>query len=174
MPSRQIWAPAVFIAGLAVLAACENPGGLSTGGFRSDYLVARQALETGNYDLAIRRYQSLMRNAGPVEPRLRLEYAHGLLRANRFDDAAREAGAVFDLRLGTVSGAALAVRGTARHEAARARLATGQRDAPTVALLYQAVEDLETFVREHPELDADDMMAERVRVATSELRALGS
>lgn len=174
MPSRQIWAPMVFVAGLGILAACENPGGLASGGFRSDYMVARQALETGNYDLAIRRYQSLMRGAGPLEPRLRLEYAHSLLRANRFDDAAREAGALVDLRAGAVSGAAMAVRGTARHEAARARLGSGQRDAPTIALLYQAVDDLETFVRQHPELDADAMMAARAREAASELRALGS
>lgn len=179
MASRQIgpaWRmPAVLWLGgmLAFLAACEQSGGLSTPGFQSDYLVARQALETGNYALAIRRYEGLLRQAGPAEQRLRLEYAHSLLRANRFDDAVREADLIVANAAGPERGAALAVRGTARHEAARTRLDQGQRDADTVALLYRAVEDLRAFTQAHADLDAAGMMAERARAAASELQRLG-
>lgn len=179
MASRQIgpaWRMPVLLwlgGMLAFLAACEQSGSLSTPGFQSNYLVARQALETGNYALAIRRYEGLLRDAGPAEQRLRLEYAHSLLRANRFEDAVREADLIVANAIGPERAAALAVRGTARHEAARLLLSQGQRDADTIALLYRAAEDLRTFTEAHADLDAAGMMAERSRMATAELQRLG-
>jgi len=47
------------------LLGCEAAGTVAGGGARRVYLVARQALENGNYPLAIRRYETLMSGMGP-------------------------------------------------------------------------------------------------------------
>lgn len=157
--------------GLTVfLTSCENVGTLAGGGARSDYMVARQALETGNYDLAIRNYEKLLRDVGPDAARLRLEYAHSLLRANRFDAAMREAGQLIDTQTGALQGAALSVRGTARHEAARARMSQGQRDAEVTAMLQGARSDLAAFLRDHAGLDAAGSMRARTELIAADLR----
>ena len=174
MPSRLISRGGLAAAATLLLVACENPGGLSTGGFRNDYLVARQALETGNYALAIRRYDAMIRTAGPLAPRLRLEYAHSLLRANRFEEAAREAGTLVETQTGAARGSALAVRGTARHEAARAMLAAGQRDDSARALLLQARQDLDGFLADHADLDTAGVMRQRAGLVAGDLRSLGA
>lgn len=174
MQSRLISRGVLTAVSALFLGACENPGGLATGGFRNDYMVARQALEAGDYGLAIRRYDAMIRTAGPLEPRLRLEYAHSLLRGNRFDDAAREAGTLVETQTGAAQGSALAVRGTARHEAARELLAGGQRDDTVKALLLQARSDLDSFLKNHPGMDVSDMMRERSRLLEADLRTVGA
>lgn len=172
MQSRMLsrWGlPAAFL----LLLACENTAGQASGGFQREYLVARQALETGNYDLAIRRYGAMLPSAGPLTPRLRLEYAHSLLRGNRFDDAAREADALVDSHSGDARGSALAVRATARHEAARALIATGQNDERVRALLRQARADFELFLAQHENLDNVGAMRSRAALVASDLAGVG-
>lgn len=165
---------AIVLCAAMVLASCEAAGTLAGGGGGSDYLVARQALETGNYDLAIRRYSRLMQSveAGSAS-RLQLEYAHALLRGNRFDEAVSAADQLISSRDGAIRASALAVRGTARHEAARRRLDAGQRDAQTRSLLQAAQSDLREFLSRHGSLDSSGSMRARSELISADLSSLG-
>jgi hypothetical protein len=136
-------------AGLALmaLAGCQAMSG-PTGGdvvgsrgapFKSGYLSARSALEGGKYDRATRDYAALLDRAGPAEPRVRLEYAHALLRANRFDEASSHARLVALSQTGGLKTAALAVQGTAEHELARQTLLS-QADSNNARAHLQAAE----------------------------------
>ncbi len=155
------------------LMGCEPAGTLAGGGARSDYLVARQALESGNYPLAIRRYESLMSSLGPGEStRLQLEYAHSLLRANRFDDAIQAAGLLAARNPDSIQASALAVRGTARHEAARLAIERGEQ-AQARVLLEAARADLAAFLQRHAALDAAGSMRARAELITADLNSLG-
>jgi hypothetical protein len=173
MPFRLPLSCVVVLAAMA-LSSCENAGTLPGGGARSDYQVARQALETGNYVLAARRYESLMTHVQPgTARRLELEYAHTLLRADRHADAIRVAGGLVGASEGAIAGSALAVRGTARHEAARARIDQGDRGPETRALLDAARDDLGMFLRQHAALDAGGSMRARTELIAADLRSLG-
>jgi hypothetical protein len=164
----------LILMGAMILASCETAGTLPGGGVRSDYLVARQALETGSYDVAARRYEALIARVQPgTARRLELEYAHTLLRANRHDDAIRVAGGLLAASDGAITASALAVRGTARHEAARARLDAGDRGPETRALLVGAQDDLAAFLRQHGALDAGGSMRARTELIAADLRSLG-
>lgn len=155
------------------LLGCEAAGTLAGGGARSDYLVARQALESGNYPLAIRRYETLMSRMGPGEStRLQLEYAHSLLRANRYDDAIQAAGPLAARNPDSIQASALAVRGTARHEAGRQAIERGER-AQARVLLEAARTDLAAFLQSHASLDAAGSMRARAELITSDLGGLG-
>jgi len=161
----------VVVAG--ALIACESAGTLAGGGPRSDYLVARQALENGNYPLAIRRYEALIARMGQGESaRLQLEYAHSLLRANRFDDAIQAAGPLAARNQDSIQASALAVRGTARHEAARLAIERGER-AQARVLLEAARDDLATFLQRSAALDAAGSMRARSELIAADLRSLG-
>lgn len=156
------------------LAACEAAGTLAGGGSQSDYLVARQALETGNYDLAIRRYSRLMDSMdGQRAARLHLEYAHALLRGDQYEQAANAAGSLISSHEGSIRASALAVRGTARHEAARTRMAEGQHDATTRGLLDGARTDLAAFLADHASLDSSGSMRARAQLIAADLQTLG-
>jgi tetratricopeptide (TPR) repeat protein len=156
------------------LAACEAAGTLAGGGTQSDYLVARQALETGNYDLAIRHYSRLMDGMDAQRAaRLQLEYAHALLRGDRFQQAAQAADPLIASNEGSIRASALAVRGTARHEAARTRMAEGQTDAETRALLEGARDDLAAFLAQHAALDTSGSMRARTQLISADLQTLG-
>ncbi|GAB4275274.1 MAG: hypothetical protein Kow0013_29350 [Pararhodobacter sp.] len=162
------------LAAVLFLAACEAAGSLAGGGAQSDYLVARQALETGNYDLAIRRYGRLMQAVDATRAsRLQLEYAHALLRGDRYEDAIAAADTLIESRDGAIRASALAVRGTARHEAARRQLAEGAATAATRALLEGARDDLAAFLAGHGTLDAGGSMRARAALITADLASLG-
>jgi len=162
------------LSALIALGGCEAAGTLAGGGTQSDYLVARQALETGNYDLAIRRYSRLMDGmSAQTAQRLQLEYAHALLRGDRYQDAADAADPLIGSTSAAISGSALAVRGTARHEAARRRIAAGQADATTRGLLQGARDDLTSFVEHHEDLDATGSMRARMQLIGADLQTLG-
>lgn len=169
---RQI---AFALAGAAfVLASCEAAGTLAGGGPQSDYLVARQALETGNYDLAIRNYAGLMQSHNATSAaRLQLEYAHALLRGDRLDEAVAAADVLVNSQDGSIRASALAVRGTARHEAARQQMDGGRAGPQTRALLDAAAADLATFLRQNAALDTGGSMRARAELIASDLRALG-
>lgn len=157
-----------------LLMSCEPAGTVSGGGGRAnDYLVARQALETGNYTLAVQRYRRLVTQTGDAAGRLQLEYAHSLLRAGQFEDAIDAASGIISGSSGSLAANARAVRGTARHQHARDLLAQGQRgDAPR-ALLLGAQSDLAEFLRSHAQLDAAGAMAARAQMIAVDLREAG-
>jgi tetratricopeptide (TPR) repeat protein len=146
--------------GLSVLAlaACE-PGAISDGAdFQRRYDGARAALEQGNYDLAARNYAALIPSAGPHAPRMRLEYAHALLRAGRLDEAASVAGALAREQTGSNRAAALAVEGTALHESALADMRAGR---PAQDKLRRADAALSEMLRLDASLDPLGAMQSR-------------
>ncbi len=155
-----------------LLGACQDfqPG--SRSGFKNKYQVARQALEAGHYARAIRNYQSLLQEAGPFAPRIRLEYAHALLRDNRYLEASREAAIVARSETGDARLAALAVQGTAEHELARAAIAAGQRDDAVRARLTSAKNALAAVLKKAKVFDPLGALARRHREIQSELKTL--
>ena len=164
MNHRAIFrAGASALAFLAVASCAEGPGG--TDGFRDAYLASRTALEGGDYAIAARRYARLMDRAGPLRPRIQLEYAHSLLRADRFAEAAQEAAALAAAETGAARAAARAVEGTALHEMARTAEARGQDATP---LLRRAEAALAAVLAEHPDLDPIGTVAARhARIAAT-------
>ena len=170
---------AIRLLGLLAMAwlvtSCEPAGTLPGGGRQNDYLVARQALETGNYELAIARYERLLSQVPPGETagRLRLEYAHSLLRGGNYEAAINVATALIEQHDGSLRASAQAVRGTARHQLARARIAAGDSGEETRKLLQAAQADLSAFLKTHPDLDAAGAMAQRARLITADLKKTG-
>lgn len=115
-----LWAVVAF-----AVASCETSTTSSDAGFRKQYFAARMALEEGKYEKASRGYLRLMEEAGPLSARLRLEYAHSLLRAGDYPQAAAQAQGLAAGNTGLARAAALAVEGTARHEMGLAALSSG-------------------------------------------------
>lgn len=107
-------------------------------GFRAEYQAARGALEAGDHALAAARYSALVAAGGPLAPRLRLEYAHALLRADDPAGAAREARLLAAGQSGAARAAALAVLGAAEHERARMAMVEGNSGPETEAALLAA------------------------------------
>ncbi|WP_306131413.1 hypothetical protein [Roseivivax marinus] len=145
------------------------PGGGKNGsdgdGFRARYVTARAALEGGDYDAARRGYLKLIDEAGALAPRLRLEYAHTLLRAGDHARARSEAQAVAEGASGQDRLAALAVAATAAHELGLEALAAGERDRAR-SLLASAEADLDAVLSGAPDLDpAGTIAARRARLS---------
>ncbi|PIV78242.1 MAG: hypothetical protein COW54_10480 [Rhodobacteraceae bacterium CG17_big_fil_post_rev_8_21_14_2_50_63_15] len=156
------------------LAACE-PEMISSGNdFQRKYSTARRALEAGNYDSAIRSYEALIPNSGPLEPRLRLEYAHALLRAGRFDEATQVANSLAAGSSGSARAAALAVSGTAQHESALVDIRGGTAGASTVTLLRAADAALSEMLVLDAGMDPLGTMASRRSEIAQDLKRLGA
>lgn len=156
------------------LTACE-PGMTSQGNdFQRSYGKARKSLEEGNYENAIRGYEALLPAAGPLEPRLRLEYAHALLRAGRFDAAAQEADALARGVSGSARAAVLAVKGTALHEGALAEIRAGSAGATTIARLRAADAALQEMLSLDAQMDPLGTMASRRAEIAQDLKRLGA
>ncbi|WP_323783823.1 hypothetical protein [Thalassovita sp.] len=155
---------------ILLLGSCEEGSG-SRSGFAAQYAVARDALETGNYDRAKRSYARLMNDAGPLRPRLQLEYAHSELRDGNFAEAARLAGGLANSQKGTARSAALAVQGTAQHELAQQLLRDGETQAGKQMLLA-AKTALEELLKNDPDLDPLGSMAGRKAAIDSRLKRL--
>ncbi len=160
-----------------LLASCQGSGSnsgtsVSRAGFKNNYMVARAALEGGDYAKASRQYASLLRKAGPLEARLRLEYAHALLRDGKYRKASDEAKRVALALQGPGRSAALAVQGTADQEIARAAIARGRGGANAADRLISARAAFDEMLANHPELDPLGAMAQRRAVIDQELAAI--
>ena len=173
MPVRRVFSAVGTLAAAMVMMSCEPAGTLVGGGRADDYRVARQALETGNYELAITRYERLLSRAGPAAGRLELEYAHSLLRAGALDEAIAVSDGLLERQTGSVRASARAVRGTARHQLARGMIASGDSGDEVRRLLESAQADLSDFLETHPGLDAAGAMAKRSRLIADDLRTIG-
>lgn len=141
--SRLAFAGLIGIA----LAGCES-GGAGDVGMKRQYDVTRKALESGRYDKALKGYQKLLQEPGRYEGRLRLEYAHALLRANRYQEAANEARALAGITSGPARSAALAVQATAEHE-----LGMQTSGPASAAYLKSAQGAFAEVLAAHPEVD---------------------
>lgn len=144
---------------VVLLGSCDAPM-VGSDTFQDQYLVARNALETGNYDKAGRTYARLVPEAGPLTPRIKLEVAHTHLRANEYSAAIAEASSVAKSASGDARSAALAVQGTAQHELAMQQLANGDTDAAK-AQLTAAQAALAEVLKDAPQLDPLGSLAGR-------------
>lgn len=147
MKPIPMWKPA--LAGLSALALFGCSDGAGSGdSFQKQYTVSRNALETGKFDQAARGYARLMENSGRYQPRVQLEYAHALLRADRYDEAAAQARSLASGQSGTMRSAALAVQGTAEHE-----LGMADTGAAGLGYLRSARAALDEALKNDPDLD---------------------
>lgn len=158
---------------LASCAGLEGSGGPVGNGFEARYHDARSSLEGGNYGAAIRSYKGMIGNAGPLDSRLRLELAHAYLRADRYDDAVREATIVASAHADNRRAAALAVLGTAHHRLAQEAMSRGDFGENTVYHLTRAKAALDEMLTFDADLDPIGSMAERREMAAASLRNLG-
>ncbi|OWU81680.1 hypothetical protein ATO6_23650 [Oceanicola sp. 22II-s10i] len=133
--------------------------------------MARNALEEGHFARANTSYARLLPQAGPLGGRIRLEYAHSLLRAGDFDAAAKQASTVAAAESGPVRGAARAVEGTAHHEIGLALLAKGDR-AGGKARLTAAQAALAEALSDNPEGDPLGSLAGRKASIDARLKRL--
>lgn len=143
-----------------MLVACEEGTGVGEKNFQKQYALARGALEEGRYAAAAETYAALIPRAGPLAPRLKLEYAHTKLRAGHYEAASEQAAALANAETGAARSAALAVHGTAEHEMARASLDDGDR-VKAKGHLQAAEKSLGEMLRQNPELDPLGAMAGR-------------
>ncbi|MCG6901826.1 MAG: hypothetical protein LJE68_04010 [Rhodobacter sp.] len=163
---------------VAATASCQVDGpriGASVtarAGFKANYLVARAALENGQFTKAERGYAGLLKKAGPLEPRLRLEYAHALLRAGKYAKASDEARVVASQLQGRGRSAALAVQATADQEIARGAINKGLADADAIQRLVAARAGFDEMLKNHPDLDPLGALALRRKTIDVELSTI--
>lgn len=160
------------VAGIVLVGCAEAT--LSTNGksgFQGKYMSARMALEKGNYAQANRLYASLLPSAGPLEPRIRLEFAHSQLRAGKFGKAAQTASVLAQSQTGAARSAALSVQGTAEHEAALEMLKKG-RSQEAQELMRSAQSAMAEVLTSNPELDPLGAIAGRKATIDVRLKTL--
>ncbi len=142
------------------LAGCQEGSSFGQQTFRGQYATARNALEAGQYARANQTYVRLIQRAGPLAPRIRLEYAHSQLRSGDYVAAANQAGTLAEQQEGAARAAALAVRGTAQHELGLAAFSEG--DAKTARVyLKEAAAAFDEVLKDHPDLDPLGALAGR-------------
>jgi len=181
LPESELLMPVLFrlrtvalIFVVLATASCqmETSSVVNRVGFKANYLVARAALEKGQYLKAERGYASLLKKAGPLEPRIRLEYAHALLRAGKYEKASGEARVVASQLEGRGRSAALAVQATADQEIARAAINRGVADADAVQRLVSAKGAFDELLSKHPDLDPLGALALRRRTIDVEMSTI--
>ena len=160
MQAGQIGKAGLIGAALLALVGCDEGAPFGQQTFRAQYAVARQSLENGHYEKAERSYQRLLAQAGPLTPRIRLEYAHLLLRKGEFSQAAAQAGSLAGSQKGAARAAALSVQATAEHEMALQLLAEGDR-VRGKQYLVKADKGMADVLKKHPELDPIGGLAAR-------------
>ena len=170
MTPKRVMPAFLALGALLPLAACDTAEG-NASGFRNNYFVARSALEEGEYGQANRQYAKLMSSAGPFLPRIQLEYAHSLLRAGNYAQAAQMAEAMSLGSEGAASAAALAVAATARHELGLQALAEGKHEAGKMHLEH-AQSSMAQVLLTHPDLDPLGSLAGRQASIAVRLKAL--
>ena len=158
------------VAAFATLSACDGTDTFVGNSNDANYLAARNALETGQYSIAIKKYQRLLASLdGRPAARVQLEYIHALLRANQFEAAGASAAQLTNSREPSIRAGAIAVRGTARHEQARAKMAAGQVDAGVRTLLTSARDDLTDFLRNYKKWDEAGAMQSRLKLLEQDM-----
>ena len=155
------------------LVACAEYSASGSGGFERDYFAARTALESGKYEKAVKKYDSMLQEAGPLQTRLRLEKAHALLRADMYPQAAQEAAFVASAHTDNRRAAALAVVGTAEHRMAQEAMSNGDMGPQTIAHLNRSKAALSEMLAKSPDMDPVGSMAQRLEMVQLSLKQLG-
>lgn len=143
------------------LVSCDEAGTpFGAQSFQEGYVQARSALEGGDLTRAERGYARLMGQGGTLGARLRLEYAHVLLRQEDYARASAEARTAGQTLTDAGQAAALAVQATADHEIGLAALKDGQTDTGA-QFLRQADTAMAQVLKKHPKLDPQGALAAR-------------
>lgn len=137
---------------MVALISCDDGQQAGSNSFRNNYTKARSALEQGQYDKANRIYARMLTDAGPLYPRIQLEYAHSLLRGGAYDEALQQAEALSQSQTGTARSAALSVLGVAHHELGLVAL-TAQDASTGRQHLTAAQIALDEVLKNDPDLD---------------------
>ena len=143
--------------------------------FRSAYGNARDALEAGDYESALGLYAALLPIAGSerLEITVRLDYAHALLRAGRFDRALVEARGIEALGPDTeTSGRVDVVVAVAEHEIAERVVGRDVHYETKRASVQAAFRSLDHALRNDPRLDPEGVLIIRMRKVREMLAAL--
>lgn len=174
MKMRRAAGQILLISAVFLVAACQESDFSGGGGFQKQYFAARGALENGNYTRATRAYETMLRSYGngPLSARLQLEYAHSLLRAERYAEAAAQAGAIAASQTGAAKAAAQAVQGSAQHEMAIAAIGRGDFGPQVEANLNAALRTLKAMRASHKNLDPLGSMKDRINLINSDLANL--
>lgn len=172
MNAGQFLRPAIAGLCLLGLGGCDDGQNAGSNKFRNDYTEARTALETGHFDRANRIYARMLDQAGPLEPRIRLEYAHSLLRSGAYAEAAQQAQSLAQSQTGTARSAALAVLGVAQQELGLVALGDGDRTAAR-HYLTQAQGAIAQVLDADPGLDPLGALAGRQASIQVQLATLG-
>ena len=171
MTPRSLAQAGVFGLFCVVLVGCDEGTGIGEKNFQKQYAIARDALERGRYQQASQAYAQLIPKAGPLAPRMKLEYAHTQLRAGKYDKASAQAKALAGTDDGALRSAALAVHGTAEHELGVEALQNGDRVAGKRHLLA-AKASLGEMLKNHPDMDPLGAMVGREASISVRLQAL--
>jgi hypothetical protein len=174
MKLRRTAGQFLLMGAVFLITSCQESDFAGGGGFQKQYFAARGALANGHYARAIRAYETMLRSYGngPLAARLQLEYAHSLLRAERNDDAVRQAGAIVATQSGATKAAAQAVQGSAQHEMAIAAIGRGDYGPNVEANLKAALQALKAMRASHKDLDPLGSMADRITLIKSDLTNL--
>ena len=175
MPLLPGLRPVAFALIAFALASCQTVGSkpsASRASFKSNYMVARTALEGGQYTKAVRGYASLLKQSGPLQPRIRLEYAHALLRAGKYEKASEQARTVSTQLEGRGRSAALAVQATADQEIARNAINRGRASADAIQRLVAARAAFDELLKNHPDMDPLGALALRRKTIDVELTTI--
>ena len=158
------------------LASCDDmPGSSSSSGasgFKKQYLLARTQLEKGNVQKALASYRQLAQDRSPFESRIVLELSHAYLRVADFDAARRTVQCLSKAEDTRLRAAALAVTGTAEHELALRRIASGDKGKDTRTHLKAAQSALKSMLKLHPDMDQTGAMATRLAQVGETLKGL--
>ena len=169
------FAAVTLLSGSALLMGCQVDSPLQVAGkagFKANYLVARTALEKGQFGKAERGYANLLKQAGPLEARIRLEYAHALLRGGKWEEASGEARLVASLLTGRGRSAALSVQATADQEFARRAINKGIVDSNAIQRLISARDGFDEVLKNHPDMDPLGALALRRKAIDVELSTI--
>ncbi|MGV6848428.1 MAG: hypothetical protein ACWA5A_08625 [Marinibacterium sp.] len=164
-----------LLATMVILTACAETSGAGGGmhaGFEREYSRARGALEKSNYPAAIRQFSALVEKSGPLESRIRLELAHALLRADRYEEASQQARLVASAHEDARRSAALAVYGTAEHRLAQMAMSGGDFGPATATHLANAKKALDEMLEKSPDMDPSGSMHTRRDMAAASLARL--
>lgn len=175
MPKLKRIAAISLIVALPILQGCQVSSptpSASKAGFKANYVVARSALEKGQFGKAERGYADLLKQAGPLEARIRLEYAHALLRNGKFAPASDEARIVASQLEGRGRSAALAVQATADQELARRAINKGKASADAIQRLVAARSAFDELLKNHPDMDPLGALALRRKTIDVELSTI--
>lgn len=134
--------------------------------FKAQYLDARALLDDGSYDDAIEKYGSIVDRSGPMASRVRVEYAHALLRAGLFSEAAKEANLASTQLGGLARSSALSIEATALHEMALEKMDQGIRDRSVYDLFAKSAAVFETISKDLADLDPVGGLQRRYSVVT--------